>query len=180
MGELKPAEWYDEIFANGKYWNEWVEQFYPLIDGICDLVKEGGYDRILDLGCGIGLLPRRLNQGYKFEYLGIDFSQVGVEKVKKMGFQAEMMDLSQETPDFTGVDIVILSEILEHLVDDLGLVEKIPPGTEIIASFPTFDDESHLRHYSNMSQIINRYWHLVDIKHMDTIQRWILIKGTRR
>ena len=44
-------------------------------------------------------------------------------------------------------EIVICLETLEHLQDDLAVIEKIKPGAYVIFSVPNFDYESHVRHF---------------------------------
>lgn len=131
-----------------------------------------GQKKILDIGCGAGTVDFYLaSQGHKV--LGLDISE---RAVKTCGETAQALNLKDELnfeklnfPDErpSGVfDLVICSEILEHLKDDKKAVEAIfnllRPGGVVIVSAPSenaplyriglaknFDKKvGHLRRYS--------------------------------
>jgi SAM-dependent methyltransferase len=152
----QPKEWYDDVFKNGVYWNEHSENFYPLWDEIWRVINSGGYDRIIDLGCGPGLFLKR-NPEAVIDYLGVDFSPYAVEKVNEMGFDAIIMDLETETPDYSYFNCVVMCEVLEHIENDIELINSVPEGVAIVGSVPMFDDESHVRYFSGIKDVRDRY-----------------------
>ena len=91
--------------------------------------------RIVDLGCGNGAFIIRLAQAIPDEgvtFLGLDISQPFVEYGKKAAKYREVEKrVSFNEDDFEagglpkGVDIVICSEVLEHLVKPEEILEKI-------------------------------------------------------
>lgn len=127
--------------------------------------------KILDIGCGVGTIDLYLaNNGASV--LGIDVSQNGIDIARKnsenlglrKNLKFDIMNFPYQAPS-EKYDIVICSEVLEHLVDDKNAVKKIfallKPNGVVIASSPSvnsilyrfgklkkFDKEvGHLRRY---------------------------------
>lgn len=112
-------------------------------------------DKVLDLGCGDGFYLFLLsNLGFNLKLVGSDFDQLGLEAAKR--------NLKNEKISFTGGDLmkrlpfannefdkIILSEVAEHLPDDLKGLKEVyrvlkPEGTLCIsvpnANYPLFWD----------------------------------------
>jgi predicted TPR repeat methyltransferase len=82
------------------------------------------FERILDIGCGLGgLLNSLRNRNGGGYVLGIDVSATAVSKAKvrypELNF--ERRDVVKEKPSEGNFDLVILSEVLWYVLDDLGL-----------------------------------------------------------
>ncbi len=79
---FRPAQW-DRMFESGDYdrLNSVPERArYSLIVGHCDILDA---HRILDVGCGQGVLAKRLNRiGYE-RYVGFDISQTAIDQAKR-------------------------------------------------------------------------------------------------
>ena len=82
---------------------------------------------ILDAGCGGGALLAKLKALNLYELTGVDFSQEGISVVKeRVGVTAEVADITNlcNFKD-SSYDIVICSEVLEHLpIDDIRCALK--------------------------------------------------------
>jgi SAM-dependent methyltransferase len=80
----------------------------------------GAASRILDIGCaGGGLLQALAGLGFR-DLSGLDPSPVCVDRVRRLGFashQGMLSGLERVTSLGAGYDIVILSHVVEHLVD---------------------------------------------------------------
>jgi len=101
-------------------WNARIKQIAPLV---------GCNKRVLDVGCNYGNTAVYLKL-LENEVVGLDISSTFVEKCKERGINAFICDIEAEkTPDSIGMfDVVIMTEILEHLFDPLEvLVSKIRP-----------------------------------------------------
>ena len=85
--------------------------------------------RLLDLGCGGGLLAPHLPAGY--HHVGVDLSQAGLEIAARHGVdetvQADVADLPFDDASF---DVVVAGEILEHVPD---LPATIREATRVLA-----------------------------------------------
>ncbi|HVR72950.1 MAG TPA: class I SAM-dependent methyltransferase [Planctomycetota bacterium] len=108
------------------------------------LLERGGVrrGRLLDAGCGPGWALERF-RGAGFDATGIDASQVAVREAKSRGLDARVADLERpprEALGDAGFDVVVLLEVLEHLLDPLGVLrrlgEVLEPGGRLVVSLP--------------------------------------------
>lgn len=115
----------------------------------------------LDIGCGSGILARALAERGA-AVTGLDPDEASCAAAEKLcGGKARFLRLTAERAgevpgDF---DIVIMSEVLEHLEDDLGALkvaaEKIRPGGLFLATVPIWpaywsgvdEADGHYRRY---------------------------------
>lgn len=186
MGEWKPADWYDDT---EKWMRElryrppwparawWVTRFSEMA-----LKVEDPLQPILDLGCGNGLFPAFLNQrGYKGHYVGVDFSRGSLDRARKGNWeegglaQAEFFQVNLEEDDVGelistyfvelgpgGDPLVTCAEVLEHMKEDVRLLETIPTGTRVMITVPRSDAEAHIRNFPEPKDVLYRYGHLFD------------------
>jgi hypothetical protein len=68
----------------------------------------------------------------------------------------KVMDLAREFPE-VGDRMVVCLEMLEHIEDDLSIIKRIPSGTWILFSVPSYDYKSHVRHFASMGEVYKRY-----------------------
>ncbi|MHB8831202.1 MAG: methionine biosynthesis protein MetW [Patescibacteria group bacterium] len=81
---------------------------------------------VLDLGCGNGDLMKRLISQLNVQAFGIDASTVGIERCRALGLQATYMDLHDlDLSQFNNFDYIVLSEVIEHIVDCEKIIEKV-------------------------------------------------------
>ena len=146
-------------------WEEWddMEQYAPtprhLRNLILSFMKECvDISSICDIGCGNGFVLRtiaKLNKGYTLT--GTELSETALQKAKKHipnGTFVEL-DVGKETLS-REFDLVICSQVLEHIEDDISALRNICAMTNkyFILTVPAgrFDSTSrlmgHYRHYS--------------------------------
>ena len=58
---------------------------------------------------------------------------------------------------------MICFEVLEHIQDDLGVLNRIPRGTKLLLSVPNFDDPYHVRYFSSEKEVYERYKGVMNI-----------------
>lgn len=119
--------------------------------------------RVLDVACGTGTLA----EYYAGDYLGIDISDVAIEKAKatrRKDAKFQQIDITKAAPP-AGVpfDSVYFGEFLEHIDDDVFVFEQVlklaKPDARIVASVPNAErvpDESHARTFT-VPQIRKKY-----------------------
>jgi len=84
-------------------------------------IKKG---KILELGCGLGFLLRQIKEDHPdFEIEGFDFSKIAVDTVNSFGITAKEKTIPVDLImlERENYDVVIATEVLEHLEDDARL-----------------------------------------------------------
>lgn len=116
---------------------------------------------ILEIGCGAGQFANMLFDNGFTNYIGFDYAAEGVALARKNNpkrasqffvadaFQTELME-----KDY---DLVICFEVLEHVQNDLTLLQRIQPGTQMLLSVPNFNDPYHVRYFKNEDEVRERY-----------------------
>jgi len=102
------------------------------------LVSKG---KILELGCGEGLLSQRIRKKTHADVFGIDISTSGVTLAKKRGIKATVADLNSILPfPDTYFDMILSDQVLEHVYNTDFLLSEIfrilKPGGSVIAITP--------------------------------------------
>tara|TARA_R100000935_G_scaffold21876_2_gene40414 strand:- start:73499 stop:74524 length:1026 start_codon:yes stop_codon:yes gene_type:complete len=120
MNEVKTAEKPLAFLANSE------EAFWGIQQALQQLVPNKTNSRILELGSGLGYLTYALKEeGY--DSTGLDISNEAVAQAKKSfgDFYVcrDLHDYALEKPN--AYDIVILTEVIEHIEAPVGFIESI-------------------------------------------------------
>ncbi len=93
-------------------------------------------------------------------YVGFDFSEKAVELARERlpQYVVEVAD-ARTTDLYTSgrYNVVVTTEVLEHITEDLEVLERVPSGTRILATVPDFPYESHVRWFDTVEQVRERY-----------------------
>ena len=99
--------------------------------------------RVLEVGCGDGKLMEFLKHLGHVTMVGVDVSAPSIDKARAQGFDVrlaafeDLADVLRAEPPF---DAVILSHVLEHVGDPLGVMRQVAsllvPGGHIYAAVP--------------------------------------------
>ena len=119
-----------------------AKRYYQILDYLKEFAPAS--PSILDIGCGDGVLNRRM-EGFSFDYfLGVDFSSVSIEKAKNQNFpKAEF--LAEDAIKFQpkqSFDAIIFNEVFYYIPEsekskvlNLMLDHLTPNGVMISSIF---------------------------------------------
>jgi hypothetical protein len=65
--------------------------------------------------------------------------------------------LSSDVFEKLGYDVVVTTEFLEHVEEDLAIIDRIRAGTKVYATVPNFPYEAHVRHFKSVEEVVARY-----------------------
>ncbi len=162
-----PPVWYDNIYGMKKsvyLLPACQSTIYPIWRRIVGLI--GSEERVMDLGCGTGQLAQVLMASRKNFVIGVDFSPVAIEVARSMMpfSRFELGNIYDSSVyDLCEYDCVVLCEVMEHLEEDLKVLEMVKPLAHVIFTVPSYITWSHVRGFSSESEVIERYMHLLEI-----------------
>lgn len=93
-----------------------ILKYLPKIDGL----------KILDVGCGECQFFDKLQNDRNYKFYGVDNSEKQLYKARKKGYHSTKSDLDKTLPFAEDCfDIVIATEIIEHLFDTDAFLQRI-------------------------------------------------------
>jgi len=162
------ADWYDVALASdGSKAMLPLEEspWLPMYRAAASLIPATDQP-IVDLGCGTGRFARLLvDEGFS-NVSGMDFSRKAVAEAS--GYVPEAIFGVQDLREFVvndeieGGTVFTCLEVLEHLENDLNLIERIPAGLRLVFSVPNYWSESHLRRFIGPRDVFDRYSSLLE------------------
>jgi|GEM_PF-5604478 len=161
-GIEQTADYYSKIYMKPYP----KENYDPIFNKVMDCISKLDVKncRVLDIGCGIGELARRLREkGFRAEqYFGFDFSEKGIQVARQNNMEwshrfyvHNCYNLDKIRFDY---DLAVAIEVLEH-IQDLKVLPKLKTGAFFIGSVPNFwaSGNAHLRVYPNKNFIRKRF-----------------------
>lgn len=136
-------------------------------DFVRDACNEGAL-RIVDLGAGDGGLLSILQP----PCIGYDLQQSNVDAAKLRGVDVRLQDIVAELPPMRDRDVLICTELLEHLVDPHSFVGRLydSGASWLVASSPyTETMNSHYEYHCWC-------WDLAGYQQMIENQGWRMVK----
>lgn len=115
-----------------------LQPYRPQYKTIVSWLKSGS--TVLDVGCGDGVLGKKMIQEKKCKVYGIDLDPIGVKQAQKQGVVAKIWDADSGLPyRAKSFDVVICNEVLEFLQNPNFVVSEIlRVGKKAIIEFPNF------------------------------------------
>jgi 2-polyprenyl-3-methyl-5-hydroxy-6-metoxy-1,4-benzoquinol methylase len=154
------AEWYDEKYANSDVYAAHYRDSPYMIVWEALAARIGEPSRVLEIGCGSGQLAHLLDErNLLADYVGFDLSSVAIEAARSRCPQLrfEVADAFETDLFAVDYDLVICTEVLEHLDDDHRLLRRIRPGARVLATVPDFMSETHVRWFPTPRHVYRRY-----------------------
>ncbi|MGI0496392.1 class I SAM-dependent methyltransferase [Limnospira platensis] len=178
MGEEKDADFYNSVYNHSEKYKrrpELIDYYYDVwCEGINQIKNHVSQPKhIIDLGCGPGhfasLLALYLDTLEKYE--GYDFSETAINMAKSLVGKDDRFNFYQQELrefDFPKNNnlVVTMFEFLEHISFDWELISKIPVGTWVVFSVPSYDSEGHVRWFNSLQEVKTRYEPLIKIENV--------------
>ncbi len=153
--ELDYEKKYHDV-ETGNWW--FVSRRKYLLDLLKDTPRGS---KIIDIGCSSGIFLKDLEQiGFKPENLfGVDISEKAIENCKNNGIQNAFVMDAQNITLFEKFDIIIASDCLEHLQDDIKAINNwkslLKNGGLMYVFVPAF--QSLWSYHDDVNQHYRRY-----------------------
>ena len=144
-------------------------------------------DNIIELGCSNGNFAKRLYEKGIKNYIGIDIlkDKIDKAKIKIPGMHFMCCDIIENLYMFGGATTFISFQCLEHIKEDLKVLEALQPKTNVIISVPNSPYKGHVRWFE-LEGWKDRFSKYIDFDDIITIQnpkkpkkRSFLFKGKR-
>jgi 2-polyprenyl-3-methyl-5-hydroxy-6-metoxy-1,4-benzoquinol methylase len=160
-GKERPAEYYDRAFMRERWYEHYTKsEYYSIWTVIEDRISKKLPVTILDIGCGPGQFASFLNDRNYTDYIGLDFSKTAIEQAIKKCPHFEFIIADIFETDILTVkdyDLVICTEVLEHVENDFEILKRIKNGTRFIGTVPNFPYPSHVRYFKDAMEVNERY-----------------------
>jgi 2-polyprenyl-3-methyl-5-hydroxy-6-metoxy-1,4-benzoquinol methylase len=162
VGAERPSQWYDEKFATTpKYHGSYQDSpYYPLWSVIANRLRQDAVKRVLEIGCGTGQLAAfLLDEGIQ-AYVGMDFSPEAIKYARKTAPAGRfLIDDARTSSIYTEEphDVLICTEVLEHIADDFSVIRRFRPETRCLFSVPSYNSEGHVRFFRRPRDVKRRY-----------------------
>jgi len=150
-----PPEYYDKVFTTSKY-EKGRQSYYKWAVQVLQDNHQSDFQG-LDVGCGPGgFLQEAQKAGLHVD--GIDFSSEAVRQAMPRTPNKTMMIPFNDFTGWGDYQYFSILETLEHVEDDIALLQKLPSGSFVVGCVPSFNSPSHLRCFPNGPvDIVNRY-----------------------
>jgi len=155
--------YYDEVFASSqKYLVKGTESSLMRVwTEIIKKIRERNFKAILDIGCGPGQFAEVIETYINHcSYTGIDFSKVAIESAQErcpnFKFFQNQLPL-HDYEDYGYFDVIICLEVLEHIENDLDVIDSLPSDKNLLMTVPNYNSFGHLRIFKNEQEVKKRY-----------------------
>jgi len=178
--EVFPDQWYT-LAREDHFWMQWrVKAFLKQLKGL--KVDLNSFNKVLEIGCGDGVLRRQLEANSSWVIDGADINMDALKRTGTVRGSTYFYDIFDRRPEFSGqYDAVILFDVLEHISDEKAFLDAVKfhlkKGGWLFTNVPALQglysryDEAvgHLRRYDKamMQEAVNaanfkvvdmRYW----------------------
>ena len=179
MGTEMKEEGYNAAYHRAKYLAYYKDtRWYPRFKLTAARINKD--ERILEIGCGTGQLANLLFDQDKTNYIGYDFSEVGIKQCHNLGLYPMIFKIGNAyDPElYKDYDVLLCCETLEH-VKDLDVLENVEKGKKIVLSLPDFPAPNHLFHITSEEQLKQHYNGIIAFNYIEKVDAWYVAEGVK-
>ncbi len=164
-----------------------------LYEKLCDMLFAFRHQSILDMGCGVGVVPFLLNKR-RFDFSGrryvcVDYSEVAIEAVKKLCINSIKIELDDmfnyNRNDNNKYDIILFSNVMNGMTDE-QIVKLLSNGNRylnektgiIIIVMANQKRKSFIRNYDAFSDIMKALG--LEMYSINNYNIWTIVVVMRR
>lgn len=151
---------------------------------IVDWIRPGA--RVLDLGCGDGILLAHLTQTRQVQGYGLEIDEPHITACINAGVNVIEADIDDGLKEFrsNSFDVVIMTQALQALVrPDLTIAEMLRVGRRAIITFPNFGHwrvrRSLFRGHMPVTPALPEPWYATPNIHLCTVHDFEALCGER-
>jgi len=111
------------------------------------IANEPEIETVGDFGCGtggmlalLGGIMETVQPGRELTFYGYDLCPANVEMARARGVDAELVDFPHVRDAVVWPDLLIMTEVIEHLESPHDFLWQIPKGTRILFTVPAVHD----------------------------------------
>ncbi len=164
-----PGYWDERLKTS---WND-PKRSWPTKNKLIMQITEHN-QQILDIACGNGSILRYLKHEGYMDLHGLECSAYAISVLSSQGIQMHYSRLPKIDLPSEAFDVIIASEILEHLVKRHTFTKEISrilkPGGRVIFSVPDnclgpIDEKEHVRKYTmkSLQTFLGKYFSIMEI-----------------
>lgn len=162
MWSERNADFYDSMYRGSEEYSKHYADsiYYAIWCVLLDRLQPRDDMSVLEIGCGPGQLASYLFDRGLRDYVGLDFSEECIQMAKTACPSFEFVCDDALVSDLLTrchYNVVIATEVLEHVEDDIKILNRIRGRTHVYASVPSFPYESHVRYFKSAEEVRNRY-----------------------
>ncbi|WP_072620554.1 class I SAM-dependent methyltransferase [Spirulina major] len=138
-GVEQPPEFYDHTYQSKAHWKKHytASHYYPLWTVIADRIRHLRVNKVVDIGCGPGQVACLLRDIQVPDYIGLDFSPARIAKARSVcpEYEFRVADIFKNNLLALGdYDCVLIMEFLEHIEQDLTVLNQVFPSTIVLGT----------------------------------------------
>jgi 2-polyprenyl-3-methyl-5-hydroxy-6-metoxy-1,4-benzoquinol methylase len=152
---MTAKEYLEKHWNKNKIWTHLLSPVHQKRLKYCADTMQG--ENFVDIGCGAGHSTNIMKGFHPGNWTGIDFCDITINNAKKIFSNINFISLESVSKlnDLEPYDGVVCSEVIEHVENDLELVNALYNITKKITIITTpsikVDDPGHLRVYNEKS-----------------------------
>lgn len=184
LEEVRDAAYYDAYYREETFKSYGKFMLWPVWQQVATYLAPMRDPALLELGCGSGGLAHYLRDLGYLRYVGIDFSIEALRSARRRvpaSFLCE--DVTTFRWDALPHDVLIATEVLEHLADDRAVLRRARPGAVVLFSVPNLNCAGHVRWFGSPRQVADYYRGVLTLQKTEVFTagtaRWFVCHGVR-